>query len=157
MEMKDFFIENKNESAFLASSNLEYLFLFIFQYFKTRNTDLRHRADIDRVETMLQRRRLRWLGHVQRMENSSLPKKLLVIKIEGGKRLQKRQKQRWHEVMNADLKSLGMVSTWRLKALARNDWRNNIHSKLFELNQVKEINEKGQKRSQKKTKKQKQT
>ena len=63
-------------------------------------------------------------------------------KIEGGKRLQKRQKQRWHDVMNADLKSLDIVSTWRTKALARNDWQNNIHSKLNELNQVKEMNEK---------------
>ena len=35
-----------------------------------------------------------------------------------------------------------MVSTWRTKALARNDCRNNINSKLNELNQVKVINEK---------------
>ena len=88
---------------------------------KTRNTDLRHRDDVDRVEAMLQRRRLRWFGHVQRMKNSRLLKQLLVSKIEGGKRLQKKQKQRWHDVMNADLKSLDMVSTWRTKALARND------------------------------------
>ena len=109
---------------------------------KTRYTDLRHHADIDRVETMIQRRRLRWLGHVQRMEYSRLPKQMLVSKIEDGKRLQKRQKQRWHNIMNADLKSLDMVSTWRSMALARNDWRNNIHSKQNELNQVEKINEK---------------
>ena len=57
---------------------------------KTRNTDLRHGADIDRVKTMLQRRRLRWLGHFQKMEISRLPKQLLVSKIEGGKRLQEK-------------------------------------------------------------------
>ena len=56
---------------------------------KIRNKELRHRADIDRVETMLQRRRLRWLGHAQKMDNSRLPKNLLVSKIGDGKRLQK--------------------------------------------------------------------
>ena len=91
---------------------------------------------------MLQQRRLRWLGQVQRMENSRLPKQLLVSKTEVSKRLQKRHKQRWHDVMNANSKSLDMVSTWRTKALARNDWRNNIHLKLNELNQFEEISEK---------------
>ena len=88
---------------------------------KTRNTDLRHRVGIDRVETMLQRRRLRWLDHVQRMDNSRLPKKISGSKIEDDKQLQKRQKQQ----LDANLKSLDMFSTWKTRVLARNEWRNN--------------------------------
>ena len=33
-----------------------------------RNTELRVMAGLERVEVMLMRRRLRWLGHVARME-----------------------------------------------------------------------------------------
>ena len=42
--------------------------------------------------------------------------------IKEGKRLHGKQKQRWHDVVNADHKSLDMVSTWRTKALNRNLW-----------------------------------
>ena len=47
--------------------------------------------------------------------------------------------------MNADFKSLDMVSTWRTKALARNEWRTNMYLNLNKLSQVKEINEKAKK------------
>ena len=99
---------------------------------KIRNTEIRNRAKIERIETLLRRRRLRWLGHIQKMENSRLPKQLVVSKIKEGKRLHGKQKQRWHDVVNADLKSLDMVSTWRKKALNRNLWRREISSKLHD-------------------------
>ena len=79
------------------------------------------------------------------MENSRLPKQLVVSKIKEGKRLHGKQKQRWHDVVNADLKSLDMVSTWRTKALNRNLWRREISSKLHDLNHFKETEEKGKK------------
>ena len=112
---------------------------------KIRNTEIRNRANIERIETLLRRRRLRWLGHIQRTENSRLPKQLVVSKIKEGKRLHGKQKQRWHDVVNADLKSLDMVSTWRTKALNRNLWRREISSKLHDLNHFKETEEKGKK------------
>ena len=90
---------------------------------KIRNTEIRNRANIERIKTLLRRRRLKWLGHIQRMKNSRLPKQLVVSKIKEGKRLHGKQKQRWHDVVNADLKSLDMVSTWRTKVLNRNLWR----------------------------------
>ena len=92
-------------------------------YFRFVSDKIKNRANIERIETLLRRRRLRWLGHIQRMENSRLPKQLVVSKIKEGKRLHGKQKQRWHDVVNADLKSLDMVSTWRTKALNRNLWQ----------------------------------
>ena len=112
---------------------------------KLRNTDLRRRANIERVETILQRRRLRWLGHIERMKNTRLPKQLLVSKFEEGKRPHGKQRQRWHDVMNADLKSLNMVSSWRTKALNRSQWRKEVNVKLNALNQFKEDKEKDKK------------
>ena len=45
---------------------------------KMRNTQLRNKANINRVDVMIQKRRLQWLGHVERMHDDRLPKKLLV-------------------------------------------------------------------------------
>ena len=51
------------------------------------------------------------------MDDTRLLKQLLVSKFEEGKRPHGKQRQRWYDVMNADLKSLNMVSSWRTKAL----------------------------------------
>ena len=86
--------------------------------------------------------------HIQRMENSRLPKQLVVSKTKEGKRLHGKHKQRWHDVVNAD-----MVSTWRIKALNRNLWRREISSKLHDLNHFKETEEKGKKDREKENEK----
>ena len=38
-----------------------------------RNTELRAMAGIERVEAMVLRKRLRWLGHVERMNDTRTP------------------------------------------------------------------------------------
>ena len=43
-----------------------------------RNTELRSLGGIERVEVLVIRRRLRWLGHMERMGTSCVPKCLLV-------------------------------------------------------------------------------
>ena len=76
------------------------------------NTQLRIKANIERVDVMIQKRRLQWLGHVERMHDNHLPKKLLVSKIRDGKRDQGGQKQTWHDLIHADLKEVNMVTSW---------------------------------------------
>ena len=77
---------------------------------------------------MIQRRRLQWLGHLERMENSRLQKKLMVSKIAEGSRSQGGQKKRWHDLIYTDLKKLNIIDTWKTEARNRNDWRKNIKS-----------------------------
>ena len=50
-----------------------------------RNTEIRPEANMETVESMLRRRRLRWLGHVGRMGTEHMPRQLLVCKLGGGK------------------------------------------------------------------------
>ena len=109
-----------------------------------RNTEIR-RGNIERVDSILQLKRLKWLGHIERMADSRWPKKLLVSKICGGKRSQSGQKHRWHDVVNNDLKAIGLVSGWRSKAKNRIEWRKSINTLIIDLNQNKEQSEKDKK------------
>ena len=54
---------------------------------KRRNTELRAEAGLERVEVILLRRRLKWLGQVAMIVSTRIPKCMLVCKPEGGKRL----------------------------------------------------------------------
>ena len=68
---------------------------------KKRNTDceLRAMAGLERVEVMQMRRRLRWLGHVARMEETRIPKYLLTCKPDGSKCSVGGQKRPWNDVV----------------------------------------------------------
>ena len=60
-------------------------------------------AGLERVEVMLMRRRLGWLGHVAQMEEACIPKCLLVCKQAGGKRSVGGQKRQWTDVVVRDV------------------------------------------------------
>ena len=110
-----------------------------------RNTEIRRRGNIEGVASILQLKRLKWLGHIERMADSRRPKKLLVSKICGGKRSRGGQKHRWHDVVNNDLKAIGLVSGWRSKAKNRIEWRKSMNTLINDLNQNKEQSEKDKK------------
>ena len=92
-----------------------------------RNTEIR-RSNIERVDSILQLKRFKWLGHIERMADSRWLKKLLVSKRCGG------QKHRWHDVVNNDLKAIGLVSGWRSKAKNRIEWRKSLNTLIIDLN-----------------------
>ena len=45
---------------------------------KVGNTELRRMTSIERVEVLMEQRRLRWLGHLHKLENNKIPKKTAV-------------------------------------------------------------------------------
>ena len=53
---------------------------------KLRNIEIRRRGNIERVGSIFQLKKLKWLRHIERMADSKRPKKLLVSKIRGGKK-----------------------------------------------------------------------
>jgi hypothetical protein len=72
------------------------------------------------IITVIKIRRLEWLGHVVRMDESRSVKKIFERKLEGRKG-RGRPRLRWINDVEDDLRKLG-VKRWRTKALDRVEW-----------------------------------
>jgi hypothetical protein len=72
------------------------------------------------VVTETKVRRLEWLGHVVRMEDTRLPEGVFNAKPED-RRSVGRSRLKWLEDVDADIKALG-VKRWRIKAQDRKEW-----------------------------------
>ena len=103
---------------------------------------------------MLRRNRLRWLGHVARMNIERIPRMLLVSKPATGKRTVGGQKLRWADVVSGDLRKCGIEENWRLLAENREKWRVTVDNKLTELNEAAEREEEAKKDEKKRRREQ---
>ena len=95
---------------------------------------MRELGGVERMDTLLRYRRLRWLGHVARMGHWRIPRDLLVCKPDGGRRAAGGQKLRWNDVVLKDLKVCGIQDNWFELAQDRDSWRRNIKAIMVELN-----------------------
>ena len=109
---------------------------------KQRNTEIRARANIETVEAMIRKRRLRWLGHVARMDPGRIPRKLLVCRLEAGKRAVGGQKMRWADIVTKDLKRCKIDKDWREMVQDRDEWNAVIETRVGKLNDEAEEQEK---------------
>ena len=74
--------------------------------------------------TMLRQRRLRWLGHVRRMNDGRIPKDLLYGELSAGKRNLGRPQLRYRDVCKRDMKELSIdKNKWEELATDRSKWR----------------------------------
>ena len=62
------------------------------------NTSIRKTARQQRVSTLLSQRRLQYAGHLARMDDSCLPRKLMVSALSSGKHSTGGQKCRWNDL-----------------------------------------------------------
>ena len=72
---------------------------------------------------------LRWAGHVARMPDYRIPKKLFFGELQDGKRSLGAPKKRFKDTLKASLKAFGISHvTWEQTASERSKWRAAVHS-----------------------------
>ncbi|CAK9295935.1 unnamed protein product [Gordionus sp. m RMFG-2023] len=73
----------------------------------------------------MQRNRLRWFGHVERMTRDDWVKKCTMMEV-GGSRPRERPKMTWTNVIAADMRSINLTS---IDAQDRQKWKRKIRGK----------------------------
>ena len=88
-------------------------------------SSLRDKLCIRGIGCSVQERRLRWYGHVMRMDGDSGVKKCLSLDVPGT-RGRGRPRKTWSEVVRSDLRALGLTEEmtgdrdlWRIAVLQR--------------------------------------
>ena len=80
---------------------------------KVPNTEVLNAAGLRSMYTLLRQRRLRWIGHVWRMEDSRIPKFILYGELGSGSRPIGRSRLRYKDVFKRDMKALGIdTKSW---------------------------------------------
>ena len=98
---------------------------------KVTNEDVLTRADIPSMATILKQKRMRWLGHVHRMEGTRIPKQLMYAELETGARPHGRPFLRFRDKCKRDVKEIGMnTDTWHTLASDRDSWKQEVKNGL---------------------------
>ena len=75
------------------------------------NRELKEMSRGENIVKWIKGQRISWLGHLERMEEDRMPKKIFTQEVEGTKR-RGRPRKRWKEEVERDLQVLG-VRKWR--------------------------------------------
>jgi hypothetical protein len=92
-----------------------------------REWRIRNNEEIDNIirkkdiVRFVKARRISWIGQVERMEDSRMPKRVMREKMYT-KRKRGRPKVRWLDDIQEDLQEMG-IEGWRRKAQDREQWR----------------------------------
>ena len=114
---------------------------------KVPNTEVLQRANMESIHAFLKRFQLKWPGHVLRMPDERLPKRLPFGELVEGKRSLGSQKKRCKDTLKASLKHCNIdPDTW--KEIARNQtfWCSTVFTGVssFEAKRVEEQEQKRQ-------------
>ena len=73
---------------------------------KVPNTEVMDRAGLLTMYTLLRQCRMRWIGHVRRMEDGRIPKVILYGELAVGKRPRGHRQLRYKDVCKRDMRAL---------------------------------------------------
>ena len=91
---------------------------------KVPNTETLSPAGLSTLYTLIMQRRLRWLGHVYRMEDGRIPKDLLYGHLASGKRATGRPQLRCKAICKRGKQAIAIdTDTWEDLAADRSRWR----------------------------------
>jgi hypothetical protein len=85
------------------------------------NRELEEMSKKENVVKWIKGQRIRWLGHLERMEENRMTKMIFSQELEGPRR-RGRPRKRWKEEVERDLHVL-LVRRWRELATDRKKWR----------------------------------
>ena len=77
---------------------------------KVRNENIRKNTGLRKLEDIIKERRLRWLGHILRMDNSKTARQATQWELRGHKRKPGRPRKNWMDVIKRDLKNMHLTS-----------------------------------------------
>jgi len=85
------------------------------------NRELEELSKGENIVKWIKGQRISWLGHLERMEEDRMPKKIFMQELEGTRR-RGRPRKGWREEVERDLQVLG-VRRWRELVIDREKWR----------------------------------
>ena len=86
-----------------------------------RNDELEAIIKGENIVRFIKSQRKRWFGHIERMQDTSIPKKMLYGKLYATRR-RGRPKMRWLDDVSTELRKMG-INEWRDRARDREAWR----------------------------------
>ena len=118
---------------------------------RVSNPEVLKRSNSTTIMSLLLKKRLRWLGHVQRMDNTRIPKQLLFAELSGGTRQRGRPLLRYKDVCKSSLICAGINhKSWEPLAADRAAWRAKTSegAKAHEERLLSQMEERRQRRKQ---------
>nr|VZI50714.1 unnamed protein product [Spirometra erinaceieuropaei] len=103
------------------------------------DTDVLERTEILSIYAILRQMQLRWSGHLVRMDDERLPKRLFYGDVATGSRRQGGQIRRYKDTLKSSLKSLQINPTnWEELAHDRPTWRRTVKTgaAIYEANRI---------------------
>jgi len=94
---------------------------------KVRNEDIRKKTGSRKLEDIIKERRLRWLGHVLRMDNTRTARQATHWELRGYKRKPVRPRKNWVDVIKREFKNIDLA--WEeAEVLAKDkaEWRQRV-------------------------------
>jgi hypothetical protein len=85
------------------------------------NRELEEKSKEENIVKWIKGQRMSWLGHLERMEEDRMPKKIFAQELEGTRR-RGRPRKGWKENVERDLQVLG-VRKWRELLTDRKKWK----------------------------------
>jgi hypothetical protein len=86
-----------------------------------RNDELEDIIKRENIVRFIKSQRIRWLGYIERMQETAIPKKMLYGKLYATRR-RGNPKTRWLDDVSMDLRKMG-INEWRDRARDREAWR----------------------------------